>query len=80
LYVCISADTKGVVKLRVGTTDACLLPAFRTGMSPLVKEHSTEVEQILAASGVDVQRHVARPFDATAKYRQHTEQARNVTT
>ena len=32
-YVCISADTKGVVKRRVGTTDACLLPAFRTRMS-----------------------------------------------
>ena len=32
-------------------------------------------DTVTAGAGVDVQRHV----DATAKYRQHTEQARNVT-
>jgi len=37
-------------------------------------------DTVTAAAGVDVQRHFARPhllrpFDATAKYRQHTEQA-----
>jgi hypothetical protein len=54
-HMCISTDTKGVVKLRVGTTDACLLPAFRTGMSPLVKAHSSEAEQVLAASAINCQ-------------------------
>jgi hypothetical protein len=53
--VCISADAKGVVKLRVGTADASLFPAFRTGMSPLVKAHSSEAEQVLVASAINCQ-------------------------
>jgi hypothetical protein len=42
-------------------------------------------DTVMVGAGLDVQRHIARPhllrpyhpFDATAKYRQHTEQARN---